>query len=64
MDGHEPRGRERITAPEDGHPFAEDVPIVLSDRDWERFVQGLEHPPEPNATLRRLIKRGGTREIE
>lgn len=30
--------------------------IVLSDRDWDVFVLGLENPPEPNEALKAAIK--------
>ena len=33
--------------------FAEESPIVLSDRDRDAFLKILDNPPPPNARLRR-----------
>ncbi len=52
---NELRIRKARVIPEDEIRFAEDVPIVLSDRDREQFLQALDHPPQPNAALRRLM---------
>jgi uncharacterized protein (DUF1778 family) len=35
--------------------ISEETPIVLSDGERERFLQALDHPPKPNAALRRLM---------
>jgi uncharacterized protein (DUF1778 family) len=41
--------------PEDEIRFSEETPIVLSDRERERFLQALDRPSKPNAALRRLM---------
>jgi uncharacterized protein (DUF1778 family) len=33
------------------------MPLVLSDRDRDRFLQALEKPPKPSAALRRAAAR-------
>lgn len=33
--------------------------IRLSDRDWEAFMAALEHPPKPNAELKKLMREFG-----
>jgi uncharacterized protein (DUF1778 family) len=48
--------RARVIA-EDEIRFSEEAPVVLSDRERERFLQALDHPPKPNAALRRLMAR-------
>ena len=45
------RVRKARVLPEDVAPFREESPLVLSDRDRDRFLEALEHPPEPNAAL-------------
>jgi hypothetical protein len=60
---NELRIRKARVIPEDEIPFSEEALIVLSDRERERFLRALEHPPKPNAALRSLlaenvIKRG------
>jgi hypothetical protein len=35
--------------------FTEETAIVLSNRDRDRFLELLDHPPEPNAALRKLM---------
>jgi len=35
--------------------FSEEAGLVLSDRERERFLQALDHPPKPNAALRNLL---------
>jgi hypothetical protein len=52
---NELRIRKARVIPEDELRFPEEVPIVLSDRERERFLQALDHPPKPNAALRRLM---------
>src|SRR5271157_4288759 len=49
------RIRKARVIPEDEIRFAEETLIVLSDRDREQFLRALDHPPKPNATLRRLM---------
>jgi hypothetical protein len=41
--------------PEDEVVFAEEIPLVLSDRDRDSFLAMLESPPEPNEVLRNLL---------
>ncbi len=52
---NELRIRRARVIPEDEFRFSEEVPIVLSDRERERFLQALDHPPKPNDALRRLM---------
>ncbi len=52
---NELRIRKARVIPEDEIRFMEEAPIVLSDRERERFVHALDHPPNPNAALRRLV---------
>jgi uncharacterized protein (DUF1778 family) len=52
---HELRIRRARVIPEDELRFPEDAPIVLSDPDRQRFLEALDHPPRPNAALRRLM---------
>ena len=52
---NELRIRKARVIPEDEIRFSEEAPIVLSDRERERFLQALDHPPGPNAALRRLM---------
>jgi hypothetical protein len=63
LNENELRIRKARVIPEDEIRFSEEVPIVLSDRERERFLQALDHPPKPNVALRRLmagkVKKGG-----
>ena len=52
---NELRIRKARVIPEDEIRFAEETAIVLSDRDRQQFLQALDHPPKPNAALRRLM---------
>jgi hypothetical protein len=52
---NELRIRKASVIPEDELRFAEETPIILSNRDSEQFFQALDHPPKPNAALRRLM---------
>jgi hypothetical protein len=52
---NELRIRRARVIPEDEIRFPEESPIVLSEQERERFLQALDHPPEPNAALRRLM---------
>ena len=49
------RIRKARVIPEDEIRFAEETPIVLSDRARQQFLKALDHPPKPNAALRRLM---------
>jgi hypothetical protein len=51
------RVRKARVIPEDEIRFREETPIVLSDRDRDRFLKALDHPPKPNAALRRAAAR-------
>ena len=63
LNENELRIRKARVIPEDEIRFAEEAPIVPSDQERERFLQALDHPPKPNAALRRLMeekaKKGG-----
>ena len=48
----------RVVA-EDELRFREETPTVLSDKQRDRFLSLLDHPPEPNAALRRAVRRSG-----
>jgi hypothetical protein len=52
---NELRIRKARVIPEDEIRFSEEAPIVLSDRERERFLRALDHPAKPNAALRRLL---------
>jgi uncharacterized protein DUF1778 len=54
---NELRIRKARVIPEDEIRFPEEAAIVLSDEQRERFLQALDHPPKPNAALRRLMTR-------
>jgi Protein of unknown function (DUF1778) len=51
------RVRKARVVPEDEVRFREETMLVLSDRDRERFLNALDHPPKPNAALRRAAAR-------
>jgi uncharacterized protein (DUF1778 family) len=51
------RLRRAVVVPEDEIRFREESPLVLSDRDRDRFLRALEKPPKPNAALRRAAAR-------
>lgn len=53
---NELRIRKARVIPEDEIRFSEEMPIILSEAERERFLQALDHPPRPNAALRRLMK--------
>lgn len=40
-------------------PYDFTAPIILSDEQWDWFVELLEHPPEPTEALRELFRRYG-----
>ncbi len=52
---NELRIRKARVIAEDEIRFSEESPVVLSDQERERFLQALDHPPKPNAVLRRLM---------
>jgi hypothetical protein len=52
---NELRIRKARVIPEDEIRFAEEAPVVVSDRERERFLEALDHPPKPSAALRRLM---------
>jgi len=52
---NELRIRKASVIPEDEIRFVEETPVVLSDQERERFLHALDHPPKPNAALRRLM---------
>jgi len=56
---NELRIRRARVIPEDEIRFSEEAPIVLTDRERERFLRALDEPPEPNAALRRLMASKG-----
>lgn len=51
----EVRSRKAVVIPEDEVPFREEMEMAapLSDRDWDRFLELLDHPPRANAALKR-----------
>jgi hypothetical protein len=51
------RVRKARVVPEDEIRFREETPLVLSDRDRDRFLMALDNPPKPNAALRRAAAR-------
>lgn len=52
---NEVRIRKARVIPEDEVVFREEIPIILSDRDRDRFLAALDNPPEPNAAIRELL---------
>ncbi len=52
---NELRIRKARVIPEDDLRLPEEAPIVLSDPERQRFLEALDHPPKPNAALRRLM---------
>ena len=53
----EVRIRKAIVIPEDEVRFYEESANPLSDRDRDRFLDLLDHPPAANAALKRAAKR-------
>jgi uncharacterized protein (DUF1778 family) len=51
------RVRKARVIPEDEIRFREESPLVLSDRDRDRFLELLDNPPKPNAALRKAAAR-------
>ena len=56
LSDNELRIRKARVIPEDEVRFSEETPIVLSDQERRRFLRALDHPPKPNAALRRLME--------
>ena len=55
MSDTEIRIRTAETVPEEEVVFSEEIPIILSQRDRERFFAALENPPPANEALRKLL---------
>jgi Protein of unknown function (DUF1778) len=53
------RIRKARIVPEDELRFREENPTALSNEARDRFLQLLDNPPKPNATLRRAARRHG-----
>jgi Protein of unknown function (DUF1778) len=51
------RIRKAVVIPQDEIRFAEETAVPLSDRDRDRFLELLDHPPKANAALRRAAAR-------
>jgi hypothetical protein len=51
------RIRKARVIPEDEIRFREESPLMLSDRDRDRFLELLDNPPKPNAALRKAAAR-------
>lgn len=52
---NELRIRRARVIPVDEIRFSEEAPVVLSKRAREQVLRALDHPPKPNASLRRLM---------
>jgi uncharacterized protein (DUF1778 family) len=55
LNENELRIRKARVIPEDEIRFSEEAMLVLTGRERARFLQALDHPPTPNAALRRLM---------
>jgi hypothetical protein len=55
----EVRIRKAVVIPEDEVRFSEESARPLSDRDRDRFLDLLDHPPAANAALKRAAKKHG-----
>ena len=51
------RIRRARVIPEDEIRIREESPLVLSNRDRDRFLEVLDNPPKPNAALRKAAAR-------
>ena len=51
------RVRRAVVVPEDEMPFVEETSSPLSDRDRDRFLDLLAHPPAPTASLKKAAAR-------
>jgi hypothetical protein len=59
----EVRIRKARVIPEDEVRFSEETRSPLSDRDRDRFLELLDHPPEPSPALRRAAARHAKRHV-
>jgi Protein of unknown function (DUF1778) len=55
------RIRKAVVMPQDEVRFNEETATPLSDRDRDRFIKLLDHPPKANAALRRAAARNPRR---
>lgn len=51
------RIRKAVVIPEDEARFYEEATAPLSDADRDKFLQLLDHPPEPSTALKRAADR-------
>jgi hypothetical protein len=51
------RIRKAVVIPQDEVRFSEETAAPLSDRDRDRFLDLLDHPPKANPALRRAASR-------
>lgn len=51
------RVRRARIVPEDEFPFTEEQPLVLSDKDRDRFLEALAQPAPPNTALAKAAAR-------
>jgi len=61
LSGTELRIRKAMILPENEIRFAEETAPPLSDRDRDRFLDLLDHPPKANPALRRAAARNPKR---
>jgi len=57
MSETEVRIRKAVVIPEDELRFYEETAAPLSDDDRDRFLELLDHPPGPNAALKRAARK-------
>ena len=55
------RIRKAVILPQDEARFLEEASVPLSDRDRDRFIKLLDHPPKANTALRRAAERNPRR---
>jgi hypothetical protein len=55
------RIRKAVVVPQDEVRFDEETAAPLTDRDRDRFIKLLDHPPRANAALRRAAERNPRR---
>jgi hypothetical protein len=55
------RIRKAVVMPQDEVRFDEETAAPLTDRDRDRFIKLLDHPPKANAALRRAAARNPRR---
>ena len=53
------RIRKARVAPEDELRFREENPTTFSNEVRDQFIRSLANPPDPNAALRRAVRRHG-----